>query len=64
MQEIKMAIRKLKNNKANGSDLISNEMLKLGINQLTPIIQKLFDMTLESGQFPKEWNKSYQVPIL
>ena len=63
MQEIKMAIRKLKNNKANGSDLISNEMLKLGINQLTPIIQKLFNMTLESGQFPKEWNKSYQVPI-
>ena len=63
MQEIKMVMRKLKNNKMNGSDLISNEMLKLGINQLMPIIKKLFNMTLESCQYPKEWNKRYQVPI-
>ena len=31
MREIKTAIRKLQNNKASGSDLICNEMLKLGI---------------------------------
>ena len=63
MREIKTAIRKLKNNKASGSDLISNEMLKLGTSQLTPLIQKLFNQLIDSGQFPKEWNKTYQVPI-
>ena len=63
MREIKTAIRKLQNNKASGSDLICNEMLKLGITYLTPLIQKLFNEILDTAQFPTGWNKSFLVPM-
>ena len=38
-------------------------MLKSGADILLPIICKLFNLILDSGVFPKNWNETYQVPI-
>ena len=63
IREIKLNIKKLKNNKACGEDLILNEMIKSGSNILLPSIAKLFNMVLSNGKFPELWNTSLQSPI-
>lgn len=63
IREIKDVIKGLKNNKAQGDDLVANEMLKLGSPVLLPAMAKLFNLILESGVFPTTWNTAYQVPI-
>lgn len=63
ISEIKKHIKKLKNNKAAGPDLIRNEMLKCASPILLPAICKLFNYVLDSGIFPDEWNITYQVPL-
>ena len=62
-EEIVIVVNNLKKNKSTGDDLISNEMIKLGLNQLTPLFQQLFKSVLKSGEFPRQWNVIYQVPI-
>jgi hypothetical protein len=61
IQEIKNAIKSLKNGKSTSMDLISNEMLKNGGNMLLKPLQKLFNFILNSGQFPATWNESILV---
>ncbi len=61
--EVKKHIKKLKNNKATGSDLVMNEMLKCGSPILLPATCKLFNFILDSGIFPEEWNTTFQVPL-
>lgn len=63
IREIKDIIKSLKNNKAQGDDLIANEMLKFGAPVMLPAMVKLFNIILDSGIFPTAWNKTYQVPI-
>ncbi len=63
IREIKNILKNLKCNKAHGDDLITNEMLKYGASVLLPAMAKLFNLVLESGVFPNEWNTSFQVPI-
>jgi hypothetical protein len=63
ISEIKSAAKKLKNNKANGDDLIINEMLKYASDILIPALAKLFNLVLTSGTFPITWNISHQTPI-
>ncbi len=55
--EIKRHIRKLKNKKSPGLDLISNEMLKYGIELLAASLQKLFNFILTHGLYPDSWKK-------
>ena len=57
-KEVKIAIKKLKNDKSAGLDLICNEFLKHGSNILTLPIVKLFNKILITGQFPVDWNIS------
>ena len=57
-KEVKIAIKKLKNGKSAGLDLICNEFLKHGSNILTLPIVKLFNKILTTGQFPVDWNIS------
>ena len=57
------AIVKLKNGKSAGLDGVKYEMLKCGQSSLTPCIVKLFNHILSSGQYPKEWKKSYIKPL-
>ncbi len=53
--EIKQHICKLKLNKFCGPDLISSEMIKYGKDLLIVSIQKLFNIVLQNGYFPKLW---------
>lgn len=56
--ELHETIRGLKRGKASSQDLILNEMLKAGENQLVPLLTKLFNRVLcsESG-VPKPWRE-------
>ena len=56
--DIKHGIRKLKNGKKEGPDLILNEFIKTGTTTLTLTLVKLFNRILQSGKFPKLWNHS------
>ena len=49
--EILLAIKKLKNDKASGLDLIINEHIKATKNVLLPIYYKLFNVILNTGHF-------------
>ena len=48
-------ISQIKNNKACGLDLITNEMMKASANILSPCFQKLFNTCLNSGKYPTCW---------
>ena len=50
--EILLAIKKLKNAKASGMDLIINGHIKATKNVLLPIYYKLFNVILNTGHFP------------
>ena len=61
--DIRIAFKALKSKKANGPDLILNEMLKCSGNFLIDHIMKLFNLILDSGSFPSIWSTSYITPI-
>ena len=53
--EIRIAVKKLKNNKSSFSDKIKNEMIKSAVNELIPVYLKLFSTVLRSGIIPQTW---------
>jgi len=59
--ELRYAIRKLKNKKANGPDCIPNEVIKTG--KLDVLLLKLFQICFNNGIAPSIWKKSIVVPI-
>ena len=40
-----------------------NEMFKYGSTIIVPAVCKIFNLILNSGSFPEEWNITYQVPL-
>ena len=54
-QEIKDALKKLKNGKAAGEDNIPGELLKSDINQTTDVLYILLNKIWETGTIPKDW---------
>ena len=62
-KELESAIKKLKNNKAGGLQLITNDMLKAGQNALLPSLRMLFNKILVYGKYPTNWIKGYISPI-
>lgn len=58
LREVKMMLPKLKNNKAASDDLIANEMLRYAASAILPSLTKLFNLVLETGHFPQNWNIS------
>ena len=62
-QEIKHAVKKLKNNKSAYLDRIINEMIKCSINILLQAYLKLFNLILKTGIFPKQWCEGLITPI-
>ena len=62
-KEIVRAIKSLKNGKSTGLDRVSNEMLKSGQTQLLPLLNKLFNLVLNSGSYPAEWAVGRITPI-
>ena len=61
--EILKVIRKLKNNKACGSDSIINEEIKASQNVMIDVYTRLFNRVFDSGIIPTEWSKGTIKPI-
>lgn len=56
--EIRETIAKLKNNRSPGTDGFSGEYYKCFVNELTPILCKVYNYTLNSGDPPKSWSEA------
>lgn len=56
--EIRETITKLKNNKSPGMDGFSGEYYTIFVNQLAPILCKVYNYTLNSGDPPKSWSEA------
>ena len=63
VKEIKKCINKLKIGKSAGPDLIGNEIIKFSSSITCKAITKLVNLILETGQYPKQWRKSYALLI-
>ena len=61
--EILKGISKLKKNKSPGKDSITNNMIKAGQCELVPVLAKVFNMILLSGQFPDTWASGIIKPL-
>ena len=62
-KEILDCIKDLKNGKANGPDLLLNEMLKCAKEALSNCLQQLFNKILSSSEWPMQWKVSFLTPI-
>ena len=63
-KEIIKAAKKLKNGKAVGSDIISNEMIKCLVHtKFVEIIRDLFNAIYKGSHFPNLWKLGYITPI-
>ena len=61
--EIKKCIEKLKLGKSAGPDRISNEIIKYSSIVTSKSIVKLFNLILESGNYPTKWRNSFIILI-
>ena len=61
--EIKEVIKKLKNNKAEGFDNISNEYIKHSMHVYLPLYVKLFNFMFDAGITPEKWSLGIIHPI-
>ena len=61
--DILEALKNLNSSKGPGPDGIAPIFLKKLAEELTIPLQRLFNMSLENGQFPEIWKSSYLVPI-
>ena len=50
-------------NKSYGPDKISPKFLKEGINQLTPVLTHIFNLSLKTSTFPAIWKQANVVPL-
>ena len=63
VDEVFTAIRKLKNHKSSGIDLVKNEFLKNAPRELVEFMCKLFNVILETGFIPDVWCKGLIMPL-
>lgn len=61
--EIEKHIKRLKNGKSAGSDLVINEYIKYSAKQLMPLYTKLFNRIMCERRVPKNWLVGLIVPI-
>ena len=62
-KEIADVIKKLKNNKACGIDLIRNEFIKNCSNDMLEVVTNLFHLILDSGVIPTNWCLAMIMPL-
>jgi len=63
VKEVEEVLRTLKNNKACGIDLITNELLKAASSELIQLITLFFNIVLQSGKVPEEWSIGIIKPL-
>ena len=56
-------LQNLRQNKATGPDSIPAYILKIGAKELSPILTKIFQWSLDAGQVPSDWKEAMVVPI-
>ena len=56
-------IKSMSNTKATGLDNIGIKLLKAGINEVTPHITDICNLSIDTGIFPDNWKKARVVPI-
>ena len=61
--EIQSHLHKLKNGKATGLDLLSNEMLKCAGPTCLPFLTQLFNHIYNTSSFPASWKEAYITTI-
>ena len=61
--EIETAVKKLKNGKAAGYDLIVNGHISNSLSIFLPVYKKLFNLIFDSGFVPEEWLIGVVKPI-
>ena len=63
VKEIKSCISKMKLAKSPGPDLILNEIIKYSSVVTCKSLAKLFNLILETGNYPEIWRKSFTILI-
>lgn len=61
--EVRKAILSQKSDKAPGPDKITNELLKGTLEELAPILTKIFNKVITSGIIPEQWETSHIILI-
>ena len=61
--ELRLALQKLKNNKAPSFDKVTNEMIKIGFNTLAQPFLLLFNSILANNIYPTNWKYDLLGPI-
>ena len=62
-KEVELAINRLKFKKATGFDMIPNEIMKCGKNELLAPLTLLFNIILSSAIYPQDWCVGLIIPI-
>ena len=63
LSEIKDAITSLANGKSAGIDGLPYEFYKVKLHEIPPILHKLFNAVMSTGNFPISWSQSIICPI-
>ena len=63
MDELEMAVRKLKNNKACGLDKISAETIKAGGTVMNMLLFKIINAAWTQGKVPEDWSAGLITPV-
>jgi hypothetical protein len=61
--EVRKVLLRTKINKAAGPDGITPRTLKIFANELTPVLTRLFNISLADGKVPTIWKTSIIVPV-
>ena len=61
--EVRQAMKKMKNNKACGPDMVPVEVWKALGEVGVQLLGKIFNMVLRTGRMPEEWRRSLKTPI-
>ena len=60
---VRKLLLNLKVDKATGPDTIPAFILKSAADELSPVLTKLFQLSLDTGEVPPDWRHAWVVPI-
>ena len=63
IEEVLLALRKLKLKKAEGPDGIGGEILKYAADFIAPFLVKIFNTLFDKGVYPESWCESIILPL-